>query len=334
MPPFVADNSGDCGTFADARWLTDEEIQTFQAWAAAGKPRGQEEPVIEKPPAPKVLEHVSVTVAPVSPYTPDEKLSDDYRCFVVDPNLTDDAYVTGFAIRTENPQLTHHMILYAPETTAAESAAIAKDAEDPGEGYRCFGGSGVASGMVGAWAPGSDVVLYPSGTGIPLAANTKLIMQVHYNTANGTAPDQTAVDLQLEPNVPQRLYITGLADMGLYLQPGSEEQSARAAMSMSILPVRGVELRGMAPHMHQLGKRLTVELTHGDGEKECLLNVDRWDFHWQQLFLFETPLTVDDRDANIELTCVYDTTSRTGVVRWGEGTSDEMCLNYFFYTLR
>src|SRR5687768_14618194 len=33
MPPWHADNSSSCQTYADARWLTDEQIATIGAWA-------------------------------------------------------------------------------------------------------------------------------------------------------------------------------------------------------------------------------------------------------------------------------------------------------------
>src|SRR5262245_6737509 len=33
MPPWGTDNSGACGSYRDARWLSDEEIATFARWA-------------------------------------------------------------------------------------------------------------------------------------------------------------------------------------------------------------------------------------------------------------------------------------------------------------
>ncbi|MBN8615428.1 MAG: hypothetical protein J0L92_32835, partial [Deltaproteobacteria bacterium] len=38
MPPFLAEASGACGTYRDARWLTEPEIDTLARWAAAGAP--------------------------------------------------------------------------------------------------------------------------------------------------------------------------------------------------------------------------------------------------------------------------------------------------------
>ena len=57
-----------------------------------------------------------------------------------------------------------------------------------------------------------------------------------------------------------------------------------------------------------------------------------WDFHWQQMYVYDTPIRVAREEGSLTLTCTYDTTSRTEVVRWGENTDDEMCLAYFYVT--
>ena len=47
MPPFLADNSGSCNTYVDARWLEDAELATLAAWVAGGMPEG--DPAIPPP---------------------------------------------------------------------------------------------------------------------------------------------------------------------------------------------------------------------------------------------------------------------------------------------
>ncbi len=39
MPPWGADNTGLCGTWEDARWLTNDEIATIVSWVEAAKLR-------------------------------------------------------------------------------------------------------------------------------------------------------------------------------------------------------------------------------------------------------------------------------------------------------
>jgi hypothetical protein len=90
-----------------------------------------------------------------------------------------------------------------------------------------------------------------------------------------------------------------------------------------------IKLYGVGPHMHTLGQTLHVETTGEHGQ--CLADTPRWDFHWQSLWWYNTPLRVRPTDT-VHLTCTYDTSSRMTDTHWGEGTSDEMCLVFFYVT--
>ena len=88
-----------------------------------------------------------------------------------------------------------------------------------------------------------------------------------------------------------------------------------------------VNIHGGALHMHTLGKRIRVENTQTG---QCFVNIPRWDFHWQQMYFFEQPVVVPAQ-ATLKLTCTWDNYTDKAVT-WGEGTEDEMCLNYFYTT--
>lgn len=76
-----------------------------------------------------------------------------------------------------------------------------------------------------------------------------------------------------------------------------------------------------------LGRKIRVETTGG----QCLVEIPSWDFHWQQFYFFKTPISIPAGQAR-RMTCTWDNpTSRT--VTWGEGTSDELCLNNVYVTL-
>ncbi len=146
------------------------------------------------------------SVAVPAPYTPKAPSggTDDYRCFVLDPSVATDSFVTGFDIAPGQPAEVHHVILYrVPKAHAA--AARQRDSQTPGDGWTCFGGTGLESAgsllddapWVGAWAPGGSEQLLPRDVGIPLEKGSLLILQVHYNLLHGASPDRTSVDLRL-----------------------------------------------------------------------------------------------------------------------------------------
>src|SRR6476661_10827827 len=158
-----------------------------------------------KPAALRTGETMRTVASPVS-YTPKAPTTgtDDYRCFVLDPGLARDAFVTGFDIAPGQPAEVHHVILFrVPPSSAA--AARARDAESGGNGWTCFGGTGLGSRgaslddapWVGAWAPGGRANVLPADVGIPLKRGSLLVMQVHYNLRHGVTPARSSVTLRL-----------------------------------------------------------------------------------------------------------------------------------------
>jgi hypothetical protein len=114
--------------------------------------------------APPGLVDKSVTLDMGVSFTPDKTLTDEYRCFIVDPGLTKDQYLTGYDIKPGDKREVHHVIMFAMDTAAADQAAADLDAADPKDGYLCFGGPGVTpSRFVVGWAPGSGASHYRRG---------------------------------------------------------------------------------------------------------------------------------------------------------------------------
>jgi hypothetical protein len=263
-------------------------------------------------------------------YQPDLSGPDDYRCFVVDAPSATDYFVTGYEVHPGNVPIVHHVIVYAPTQPAEVTEAQMLDANEAGDGYTCFGGSGVQAFPVVLWAPGAGATNFPRGTGVKLTGGRPLIIQVHYNTLAGSGVDHTTVDLETAETAAEA-YIVPFGDFDLAIAPRMSEVSTTATQSLSFLPV-SVRVHGVFPHMHTLGRRLRVEHMTAAAGEQCMLNVPAWDFDWQLAYWYERPITFSPSDS-VRITCTYDTTSRTEVVTWGEGTQDEMCLTFVYATL-
>ncbi|MEN3358416.1 MAG: hypothetical protein V7637_2398 [Mycobacteriales bacterium] len=138
--------------------------------------------------------------------------TDDYRCFLVNPGLTRTAFLTGSQFLPQHDGLVHHVIFF--RVAPADVAEARKlDASSPGEGWTCFGGTGIngharagdrldeGADWVAAWAPGSTERLEPAGTGYPLPPGSQLVMQVHYNLlatgGKAAGADQSGMELRL-----------------------------------------------------------------------------------------------------------------------------------------
>ena len=172
------------------------------------------------PPSPSPLrageEFVTVGVAddlPGGTYVPEapEGSTDDYRCFLADPGITSDSFVTGVQFLPANPAVVHHSIVFRVEPDQIE-AAKEKDAADERAGWECFGGPGLpsrgrnvmdgldAAPWLAGWAPGGRENLFAGEVGVPLSAGSQVVVQMHYNLRVATgdaAADSTQVRLRV-----------------------------------------------------------------------------------------------------------------------------------------
>lgn len=320
MPPWMPDPS--CQSFADSRRLEQGQVDAIVSWVKDGSPLGDPRDEKPAPMPPQGLSQPSVTLDIGGSYTPTASPIDDYHCFVADPKLTQDRDLVAYEFMPDQRAEVHHVLIYAAQASAVQAA----DDAAPGLGWPCGGGPGVkVDGLVAAWVPGSPATYYPSGTGVPIAAGRVLAIQIHYNTVNGALPDRSSLRLKYaDQPVARRAVITPLSEQTFAIPPTSQGYSTDALGQALKGPVT---LWGLAPHMHTLGRSVRVE---ADGQ--CLIYIPRWDFHWQQLYFTSAPTGIPLAAGTVpKLTCVWDNPT-AGTVRWGEGTSDEMCINYFYVT--
>jgi hypothetical protein len=314
-------------------------------------------------------------------------VTDDYRCFLLDPKRTGDSFVTSAQIVPGQPKVVHHVILFrvAPSQLGA---AKSLDAKDAGQGWSCFGGTGLPAGdgpgfadaldnanWIAAWAPGWGGNRLPEGTGVSLPAGSKIVMQVHYNLLNGRAPDRSRALLTVAPGSAgldplQTVLLPGPVELAcakgeqgklcdrneallalsrkygstaafvpaglLILCAGNASSPSASAISTCDRRITTpTTIRVAAGHMHLLGSAIRIELNPGTSRAKVLLDIPRWDFHWQNAYTLARPVEAAPGDV-VRVTCRHDVRKRAhgghGVpttpryVLWGEGTTDEMCL--------
>ena len=198
MPPWPP--SENSVPLKHSRAITDEEIKLITNWANAGAPieGSLETPLISTPKNEGVTIRKDMNVMMEQPYTSSVTGSDDYRCFLIDPNLTQDTYVTGYEFLPGNLKINHHMILFLiPGSSRSQAEELAN--RDAVDGWSCFGDAGIEDAFPTAisWTPGEVPIRYSAGTGIYLPEGTLFVLQMHYNLSAGIEADQSGVALEL-----------------------------------------------------------------------------------------------------------------------------------------
>jgi hypothetical protein len=105
--------------------------------------------------------------------------------------------------------------------------------------------------------------------------------------------------------------------------PAARYSWTERAAALGVPPGIPVEILGVSPHMHERGRKFTIEIGEGDA-LECQGRINRWDFDWQRVYDYVTPPTLD-ADSQIRVSCEYDTSRDTAPVLPGWGTRNEMC---------
>jgi len=348
MPPWLAAEG--CSEYLHDRSLTDEEIATLSDWVDLGAPAGDPKDHQEPAPEAKSLTRVDRTLSMPETYTA-TKEPDDYRCFLIDWPEDEATFVTGLRVNPGAASVVHHVIafLVSPDR-AADYEAL--DASEEGPGYTCFGGPGggndSSTGWIGAWAPGSGGGDFPEGTGLKVLPGSKIALQVHYNTANGKAPDKTSIDLKLDASVAHEAKWQFFADInwifgdGMHIDAGDPDATHAYAVDPTpfISDGKPFVIHDVGLHMHLRGTQASFEIKRAGGGDECMLDIPNWNFHWQNSYELSEPKPFSPGD-QLAIECHWDNSPANQPVidgaqvppkdlAWGEGTGDEMCLGALY----
>jgi hypothetical protein len=334
MPPWFLKNDGSCGTYQHDPTVTITELAAIKAWLSskttAGVPAPAEADIALSPPAQLGLSTADpnvLTLQMASPYTPTPSPGtvDEYRCFVLNSATTADKIMTSYQVIPGRKELVHHLILYTINNPTDEATVVNLDNQDPKPGYSCFGGPGVATAAPAIiWAPGQGVEQLPSGTGMPLTANRKSVIQIHYNTASlAGVSDQTKILMKTTSGpgtAPGQWLFVGSAS-GAAIPKGM----ATVDRSFSLnVPTDG-SMFGFFPHMHKYGKSVKLE-----NASQCLGLAERWDFAWQLNYFLTAPVQLKAGNT-LTATCNYDTSRAPADVNFGENSEDEMCFGFVYF---
>ncbi|MEN9611031.1 MAG: hypothetical protein RLZZ628_1845 [Bacteroidota bacterium] len=338
MPPWSPDPN--YNHFANERILSNADIMAITTWVNAGAPQGN----LANAPTPPTFAVGGDIVNPdlvltIPTYTVNTA-TDLYRCFVLPSKLVGDRFITSLEVIPGNRRIVHHVLAFQDSTNTPAQL----DAADPAPGYTNYGGVGSsAAQLVTGWVPGQGAINYPQGMGIRLTSGTNLVLQVHYPSGIVNQRDSTKIVLKFAPaNATVReLYVKPiLAHVPYFLTNGPLEIPAnqtKTFIEKLVLPRDGSFL-SIAPHMHLIGRRTKVFAVTPKGDTTRLINIPDWDFNWQGAYTFRKvmKLTVG---TTLFAEAFYDNTSNNPynpnnppqlVVR-GEGTKDEMMLNYFTF---
>ncbi|HEV3386506.1 MAG TPA: redoxin family protein [Gemmata sp.] len=340
------------------RKLTSAEIATLAAWSDAGAPEGDPK---DAPKAPDFGDGWR-NGKPDLILTPDRDFhlagsgNDLFRVFVIPTGLTENKWVVGYDVKPGNPRVVHHTLNFFDGSGQArdlEKKQLDKDKgrdlADSGPGYNVAMGVGFVAapgkageapkfGGIGGWAPGQAPQFLPQGAGWLLPKGADFLIQTHYHRNGQPTNDRTQIGLYFakeEIDLPwQTILIQGLKTWER-IPAGKSDFLVRGSIYFHTSAV----LHNVLPHMHLLGKSVSVTMTPPGGKPVVLVDIPAWDYRWQETYWFKEPIEVK-AGTKLEVQAHFDNseanpnnpTKPPREVSYGEQTTDEMLFAFFGVT--
>ncbi|MEW6320705.1 MAG: tetratricopeptide repeat protein [Acidobacteriota bacterium] len=327
MPPWKVEPG--YGPFVGQRPLSAQEIGILRRWADAGAPEGDRAALPATPTWPDdgwQLGTPDLVVSLDRPYMLPAAATDVFRIFVIPLPVTSTRYVRGIEFRPGNPKVVHHANLRIDRTGQSRKL----DEADPVPGYEGLmpRSAEYPDGHFLGWTPGQLAPLVPAELAWGLQPGTDLVVQLHMQPSGAVEEVAPSIGFFFSDRPPHRApAILRLGSQGIDIPPGRREHAIQDAY---VLPV-DADVLAIQPHAHYRAREIVGEATAPDGSRRTLLHIRDWDFRWQHVYRFETPVRLP-KGTTLSMRFTYDNSADNPRnpqqpperVLWGQRSVDEM----------
>jgi Tfp pilus assembly protein PilF/mono/diheme cytochrome c family protein len=329
MPPWPPET----GTlkYADERRLSDQQIATIKAWVDQGMLEGK---ASDLPPKPKFVEgwqlgQPDLILKAEKPYTLPASGGDQYWNFILPVPINETKWVRAVEIRPGDKRLVHHANMLVDRNQSARHME-----KDPGSG---FGGMEVRiesevfdpDSHFLFWKPGTVATSEPDGMALRLDKGTDLVLNAHLQPSGKPEAIQPSVGLYFtdKPATVHPMLLEMQNDGALDIPAGAKDFVVTDEFRLPI----DVDLMGIYPHAHYLGKDILATAELPDGTTKTLIHIKRWDLNWQAVYRYAEPVSLP-KGTTITMRYSYDNSEDNTAnpnhpparVQGGNRSTDEM----------
>jgi tetratricopeptide (TPR) repeat protein len=290
MPPWLPEPG--FGNFADSRRLPGEDLRLIQEWIKCGMPEGNPAEAPKPPVFPKdwqlgppdlILKVTVPTQVPASG-------PDVFRNFILPVPITQTKYIRAMQIKPGAPRGVHHANVIIDRTASLRR-------EHPNDWQQGIPGMELAFDSGDTfdpdshflfWKPDSPVLIEPPGMSWRIDPGNDLILNMHLKPTGKPETVQATVGLYFadKPPTAHPMLLQLEHDGALDIPAGDRNFVIEDQLKLPI----GVDVLGVYPHAHYLGKRLEGYAILPNGEKKWLILIPDWDIDRQSVYRYRTPI--------------------------------------------
>jgi tetratricopeptide (TPR) repeat protein/mono/diheme cytochrome c family protein len=325
MPPWLPARGK--VAFLGERGLDGDEIARIRQWVEQGAVEGDP---ADLPPRPRFTEgwqlgEPDVVLEMPESFTVPAEGVDVFRNFVLPIPVSTPRWVKAVELRPGNPRVVHHAVMQVDRSRSSRR----RDEEDPvpGFGGMDMAGSEPPGGQSIGWTPGK-IPIVDERLAWRLEPGSDMVLQLHMLPTGKPEDVAPRIGLYFTDKVPtEQAFSLLMRNDDIDIPAGDGAYVIEDSLT---LPV-GVEVLGVYPHAHYLGKTIEAHATLPDGGIQSLIDIPKWDFNWQDDYRYREPLHLP-AGTRIDMRFVYDNTSANALnpnnpprrARFGNRSTDEM----------
>lgn len=300
MPPWPPSTNG--APLVGARFLSTDELRQLRHWVEGDCPEGDPKDLPLRPQWTDgwQLGPPDLVLRMSEPYRLQAEGKDVYRNFVVPIPTTARRFVEAIEFRPGNRSVHHAFLLF--DRTRQSRRLDARDSEPGIPGMSPPASAQAPDGQFVSWQPGKTVTRGQPDTIFTLEPNTDLVIQMHLQPSGKPESIQSEIGIYFTETSPsQHLSKIGLNSYAIDIAAGD---ASKVITDSYVLPT-GMELLGVVPHAHYIGKRVRGIATLPNGSQQVFFEIPRWDFRWQGDYRFAKPVVLP-KGSRVNMEWTYD----------------------------
>jgi Flp pilus assembly protein TadD/mono/diheme cytochrome c family protein len=305
MPPWLP--APGYGDFADARRMSDEDVALLRRWVDSGMPEGDPARAMAPPhyDASWQMGKPDLILSTERPYMLRASGSDIFRNFILPYPLTKTHFIRAMEILPGTPQVVHHANVLIDRTASLrhQHAGDWKDGIGGMELELDAGNTFDPDSHFLFWKPDTPVLVEASGMPWRLDPGNDLILNMHLKPSG--KPE--AIDAQIglyfadQPATKHPMLLQLEDDQDLDIPAGARDFVVQDELTLPL----DVEVLGIYPHAHYLGRELESWAILPGGQKKWLIRISNWDIDRQSVYRYRNPVFLP-RGSVVHMHYVYD----------------------------
>jgi Flp pilus assembly protein TadD len=331
MPPWLPEPG--YGDFTDVRRLSDADRDLIKRWVDDGMAQGD----LSLAPVPPhydsewVMGKPDLILTTERPFALPASGTDVFRNFILPYPLQQAHFIRALEIRPSTPKVVHHanILIDRTESLRRQHPADWRDGIPGMELLMDAGNRFDPDSHFLFWKPDTPALVEPDGMPVRLDPGNDLVLNIHLKPSGKSETIGAQIGLYFTGEPPKHfpMLLQLERDDALDIPAGDSHFVVEDSLT---LPV-DVDVLGVYPHAHYLGRDLEGWATTPDGKKKWLVWIRNWDIDRQSVYRYKQPIllpkgsvlhmryTYDNSAAN-----VHNPSSPPVRVRAGNRSVDEM----------